>query len=713
MKIRVIFPTRGRKEKFNQTFNKYFELQEQRNRYFVIADYNDPQRPEKDNRYQLDVGSSFSKIHAINRGTQYLQDNDWDIVLLASDDMIPQRKGWDTEIVKQMKQHYPDNDGVLWFYDGVRKDLNTLVCMGRKYFERFGFLYNPAYETFYCDNEFMQVATMLGKQVFIDDCIIAHEHIYNSEAFKTTRILDDTAKRNEYYDVDKPIYEARQRTGFDMVNGNYVRPKELHLFNDYHLGDSVFTIKLLRQLLDENPNDKYFYYCKVEYMKELEKHIVPKYGGRIILSNIKTKPATATDTWIGYKNFYQTHEHTKVAYDLFYEDYFRMFCLSINRPIPKSLTLFDYYSTDKKIKHKFDILFINSVGFSSQLENTQIVEKLNVLATQLAAIGISVITTEKINGLPCTRDLGFNLVDIGELSKHCKAIVGVNTSPIVACFNKENRNKYFAIIDQHNNYSFSKNIKTDNDFNEVKERLIELCPVSQKTNINSDELKVMVQLSVYNRANITEICLEQLSKITSKDNIYITNDGSTENGIQDIISKYSNNIITQQNKGIHLARIDQMQAFLKSDYDLLYMTDNDAFLDLSALEVAKLLYKKTGKAVSLYNSDFLLHDTIISNNEIFTKRNCSAGISMLLDKDMVEMVLNTNSDRLRREFDWAICDVLSEFIISNTSYVQHYGADGLHNKTMENDRGLNPSCYLRLMDSIILEKLNNKNNGIK
>jgi hypothetical protein len=86
-------------------------------------------------------GKSENKVSAINRD---LKSNDnWDILLLASDDMIPQIKGYDSVIRDNMTTHFPDTDGVLWFNDGNRKDLNTLSILGKKYYQRFNYIYNP------------------------------------------------------------------------------------------------------------------------------------------------------------------------------------------------------------------------------------------------------------------------------------------------------------------------------------------------------------------------------------------------------------------------------------------------------------------------------------------------------------------------------------------------------------------------------------------
>ena len=75
------------------------------------------------------------------------------IVLLASDDMIPMEKGFDNIIIDKMKNYYPDTDGVLWFNDGYQGDkLNTLCILGKKYYDRFGYIYNPEYISVLSDN---------------------------------------------------------------------------------------------------------------------------------------------------------------------------------------------------------------------------------------------------------------------------------------------------------------------------------------------------------------------------------------------------------------------------------------------------------------------------------------------------------------------------------------------------------------------------------
>ena len=183
MKILIKFPTRGRQEKFFSTLNKYYELLDDidRTQFQITIDedditMNDQKVFEKLSSYKnlkFDLGKSKNKIDAINRNITV---DGWDIILIASDDMIPKVKGYDTIIRNKMVELYPNTDGILWFHDGNRKDLNTLSIFGREYYKRFGYVYHPEYKSFWCDNEFTQVGNILKKQTFIDQVIIHHEH---------------------------------------------------------------------------------------------------------------------------------------------------------------------------------------------------------------------------------------------------------------------------------------------------------------------------------------------------------------------------------------------------------------------------------------------------------------------------------------------------------------------------------------------------------
>jgi hypothetical protein len=223
-RLLIKFPTRGRPEKFYSTFNRYVEFLSGKNEvtFLVTIDDDDETMPIKEAVERLDVGehenihvlvkggTSKSKIDAVNRDMDVAPD--FDVVLLASDDMIPAFPGYDNVILQAMEKYFPSTNGVLWFNDGyTAKRLNTLVCMGRVYFKQFGYIYHPDYTSLWCDNEFMRVANRLGRQAYIDWPIIRHEHPMNTPDVEKDALYDASER---WYAADEAVFTRRQAERF-------------------------------------------------------------------------------------------------------------------------------------------------------------------------------------------------------------------------------------------------------------------------------------------------------------------------------------------------------------------------------------------------------------------------------------------------------------------------------------------------------------------
>jgi len=85
-----------------------------------------------------------------------------------------------------------------------------LTVMGKKYYDRFNYLYYPGYESVYCDNEQTDVAIKLNKLVNINNRIISHEwHAVND----TLRIQTEN---KEVRAKDKLLYDTRKAQGFNL-----------------------------------------------------------------------------------------------------------------------------------------------------------------------------------------------------------------------------------------------------------------------------------------------------------------------------------------------------------------------------------------------------------------------------------------------------------------------------------------------------------------
>jgi hypothetical protein len=217
----IKFPTRGRPDKFFKTLDKYYQLLSNKCKvkFFVTCDIDDTTMNnsivrEKFKTYQnleVEYSNSKTKVEAINSN---VSSQDFQILLLASDDMIPVIQGYDEIIVNTMCETFPDFDGIVWFNDGVQQNrLNTLCILGKTYYNRFGYIYHPGYKSLWCDMEFTMVGNSLTKQKYFDQVIIKHEHhsVINSE-------MDDTYIQNEMYEnEDKKTFIERRSKQFDLI----------------------------------------------------------------------------------------------------------------------------------------------------------------------------------------------------------------------------------------------------------------------------------------------------------------------------------------------------------------------------------------------------------------------------------------------------------------------------------------------------------------
>ena len=215
MKILYKYPTRSRPLKFKRCLERYYDYMSDTENYeFVVSmDTDDTVMNNPDVKNYLDTKANLnyhynrntSKIMAINADIPTTM---WDILVLISDDMIPEIKGFDNIIREKMQHHYPDTDGVLWFFDGWRRDLNTLCILGRKYYERFSYIYHPDYKSFWCDAEFTEVAEGLKKQTYIDNVIIRHLH--------PDIVLEDKSTRQKFAEF-LPEYAQAGSCGHDIL----------------------------------------------------------------------------------------------------------------------------------------------------------------------------------------------------------------------------------------------------------------------------------------------------------------------------------------------------------------------------------------------------------------------------------------------------------------------------------------------------------------
>jgi hypothetical protein len=224
MKFLFKYPTRGRPQWFRETLCAYYQMLSAKHEYqFIIAMDNNDEKMNNNlikswlnNQKNLTYyyADHKNKIQACNTG---IPNNGWDILVLVSDDMTPIVQGFDDIIARDMQREFPNLDGVLQYKDGLRPDKDTLMTLsiiGRKFYERYGWVYYPSYHSQWCDNDITSVAKSWKKIWHSDLTIIRHEWKKNGTD-RTYEISDADFSR------DFIIYKNREKTGFPLSFSHY------------------------------------------------------------------------------------------------------------------------------------------------------------------------------------------------------------------------------------------------------------------------------------------------------------------------------------------------------------------------------------------------------------------------------------------------------------------------------------------------------------
>lgn len=226
LKLLIKYPTRSRPEQFLSVLTKMVNTSKHPEllTFLVSFDVDDEsmngailQRASQiHNGITFVAGTSRNKVHAINRDMEMA--GEWDIVLVASDDMIPQVEGWDEIIREGFKTasigsetaiEHNNLDQCLWFFDGHQHRICTLVVMGKDRYNKFNYIYHPDYVSLWCDNEWTEV----NQPVKNETILFKHEH----PAWGGGLEMDALYQRNEgYFKLDEATYMRRKSLNFPI-----------------------------------------------------------------------------------------------------------------------------------------------------------------------------------------------------------------------------------------------------------------------------------------------------------------------------------------------------------------------------------------------------------------------------------------------------------------------------------------------------------------
>lgn len=216
----IKIPTRSRPDQFFKMLDTYYEYLSHTIpfTFLITCDQDDT---SMNNESVIEKLQSYphlvfgftncaSKVEAYN---QDVNNFDFDILLVAADDIVPVVKNFDVIIFNTMKETFPDFDGVLNINDGtIGRLCNTIPILGSRYYKRFGYIYHPSYKALVCDVELTNVSKILKREKVIDQVLMKHNHPSWGLAKK-----DNLYKKNETFHMqDKDVFFQRRVNFFDI-----------------------------------------------------------------------------------------------------------------------------------------------------------------------------------------------------------------------------------------------------------------------------------------------------------------------------------------------------------------------------------------------------------------------------------------------------------------------------------------------------------------
>ena len=246
-------------------------------------------------------------------------------------------------------------------------------------------------------------------------------------------------------------------------------------------------------------------------------------------------------------------------------------------------------------------------------------------------------------------------------------------------------------------------------------------------------MKILIALSTFNRPVITDICLKNLSGFRSDDVRLVVYDDASQAYDKDYLLGYADEVVRFPSRGgIARSRAKTLRDFHYrfTDFDLLYLTDNDTVHDPGFLDVIRSVFaiqagREVSYPLSLFNTAFHnAPENILGESADYLFTRSIPGVSQCYDRRIAATivdVLNTNPElEFIDGWDWHYVTVLARpCMMTKTSYLEHFARDrhegGMHipNSGMgdaglpdfEQDRAANPTPWLAAIRPEVIRKL--------
>jgi len=222
-------------------------------------------------------------------------------------------------------------------------------------------------------------------------------------------------------------------------------PRTIYTKNDYHLGDNIFCCIVFDKIKDHIENNNIFinHYCTPDNIEQISEFADSK-NIKILPIDQIPKNEKIIDLWIGSGDYNYNYFNSNEPYNDFLMKFYNNILKQINIPITINDFVFDnkeLVEKEKVINEKtnnkyrnIDYLFLNGAPRSGQLtydknEWDSIIKRFSEK--------YNVVTTQKIEGINCTRDDNLSAKDISAISKNAKKIIAIDSGVGAGLFNKE------------------------------------------------------------------------------------------------------------------------------------------------------------------------------------------------------------------------------------------------------------------------------------
>lgn len=255
--------------------------------------------------------------------------------------------------------------------------------------------------------------------------------------------------------------------------------KTINCHNHFHIGDCVETLHYLANVVEKN--DIFFNFaCDPNYHFQLNE-MIRDYSDKIKLVANTQLPSDSVETWVAGYGDHSSMNNNSVQLTG-YLDQATVFLIhwtrisqiiEVNCPFTTKNDLIynqKILSEDCSHNKNYDYLFINSIPLSGQLpsySNSECINFINGVINKNKTI----MTTRKMENVPCTLDYNLSIVEIGKLAKNVRNVVAVNTGPLHLCMNKWSLSNINNIIiwSTAETFGYGNNFKTVKTLKEIDE----------------------------------------------------------------------------------------------------------------------------------------------------------------------------------------------------------------------------------------------------